>query len=189
MSKIKFNNFNLIKIKSLNFELKSGIFKLWNENYPSQLEFKDINNLEQYLQNLKNATHYFMENENNKLVNNYFAWAVVFERDTEVWFAIIIDKKLQKKGIGSIILEILKADFPVLNGWVIDNNDYIKLDGTQYISPLEFYIKNGFSIVENIRLETDKISALKINWSRVNNIENNRGNYKDNQYSEQLALL
>lgn len=166
MGKFKFGNFNLYTLKKLNIKQKTGIFKIWNDNYPSQLEFKDMNNLELYLQSLKFPVYFMFESDKPDTKKEFFAFAVVFERDNELWFAIIIDNKFQKKGIGSLILEILKEDFPILNGWVIDNNEYIKLDGSQYNSPLEFYIKNGFSVVENARLETDKISALKINWRK-----------------------
>ena len=165
MKNFKYQNFNIQKVINLNLEQKSIIYKLWNENYPKQLEFKELSNLDQYLQSLNNPVHFFIENTDIGLRNKIFAWAVVFERENEQWFAIIIDNKFQKKGIGNNILNFLKTEFDVLNGWVIDNNDYFMTDNSNYHSPLGFYIKNGSSIIETIRLETDKISAVKIKWS------------------------
>ena len=37
--------------------------------------------------------------------------------------------------------------------------------GKPYRSPLDFYIKNGFKVLPEIRLELPSISAVKIKWS------------------------
>jgi len=53
-----------------------------------------------------------------------------------------------------------------LNGWVVDGERYIKSNGEKYLSPLEFYKKNDFEILVGERLETEKISAVKIKWKK-----------------------
>lgn len=40
------------------------------------------------------------------------------------------------------------------------------MNGDNYISPLEFYLNNGFEILEKERLESSKITAIKIEWKR-----------------------
>jgi len=38
-------------------------------------------------------------------------------------------------------------------------------NGVGYKSPFLFYIKNDFSVFENTRIENEKISAVKTNWT------------------------
>ncbi|MFT4741942.1 MAG: hypothetical protein ACI9L9_002739, partial [Marivirga sp.] len=52
------------------------------------------------------------------------------------------------------------------NGWVIDHSNERKSNGRLYISPLNFYLKNGFKKLSRNRLELDKISAVKIKWEK-----------------------
>lgn len=139
----------------LNLEQKSAILNLWNGEYPENLVFKSASELDNYLKNLLNPTHYFLHNS-NKIVG----WAFTFERENEKWFAIIVSEKYQKKGFGKKLLDKLQLAEPILNGWVIDNNLSKKNNGEFYKSPLQFYLKNGFEIT-NERIET-VISAVKI---------------------------
>ena len=92
------------------------------------------------------------------------AWAVIFERDSEKWFAIIVDSELHQIGLGSKILNRLKTFSSELNGWVIDHENDNKANGEPYRSPLAFYLKNEFTLIPENRLELDFISAVKINW-------------------------
>lgn len=93
-------------------------------------------------------------------------WALTFERENEKWFAIILSEKIKGKGLGRKMLNELKKEEQVLNGWVIDHNNDKKKNGQQYISPLKFYEKCGFIILSDVRLELDKISAVKIKWMK-----------------------
>lgn len=67
------------------------------------------------------------------------------------------------------MLNKLKEDEAVLNGWVIDHDSDKKLNGNYYKSPIEFYQKNGFEIIAETRLELDIMSAVKIKW--INQID------------------
>ncbi len=143
---------------------KQIIFDLWNNEYPSQLQFKNLSDLDAYLKNLKSAQHYFVQ---QNLLN---AWAFTFERDCEIWLAMIVDGALQGKKIGTQLLNQLKQEQPVLNAWVIDHQNYAKLNGTPYLSPLKFYLKNDFEIVEAVRLELPDFSALKMIWKKFKSV-------------------
>lgn len=91
----------------------------------------------------------------------------IFIRDEEVWFSIIVDAKYQRQGFGQQLLNMAKLKQEKLNGWVVDNNESVKLDGTPYLSPLKFYLQNGFNVLQDIRFDTEKLSAVKIRWVSV----------------------
>ena len=64
------------------------------------------------------------------------------------------------------MLNKLKFDEATLNGWVIDHPHDKKRNGKRYKSPLEFYLKNGFILIPETRLQLETISAVKINWTK-----------------------
>ncbi len=140
---------------------KVAIQQLWNNEYPVQLQGA-LEELEAYLAPLLNKLHLFAVDESDKIV----AWAMMFDRDGERWFAIIVDRSTQGKGVGKLLLEQLQQNTDVLSGWVSDCDNYRIADGRAYRSPLPFYVKNGFNIVAGVRLETGNLSALKINWQK-----------------------
>jgi GNAT superfamily N-acetyltransferase len=140
---------------------KESIFGLWNAEYPHQLCFQALASLDDYLSNLNDQSHYFALDKNNKIQG----WAFVFERENEKWFAMIVNRSLQGKGIGTSLLHSLKENEPILNGWVIDNTIYERADGSSYPSPLQFYLENDFTVLPEIRLETPELSAVKITWN------------------------
>ena len=140
---------------------KEAILRLWNKEYPEKLKYNTLSDFEEYLENLSGKNHYLLVNNEGQVKG----WAFTFTRDEEKWFAIILDSSIQAQGYGTKMLQALKEKETLLNGWVMDHNDAIKADGTTYRSPLVFYIKNDFAI-SNTRLETEKISAVKITWTR-----------------------
>ena len=103
-----------------------------------------------------------MNNEENLILG----WAFKFERENQKWFAIILSEIIKQKGLGRKMLNELKKEEQVLNGWVIDHNKDKKKNGEQYVSPLKFYEKCDFEILVDQRLELDKISAVKIKWTK-----------------------
>lgn len=149
----------LIRTNTLKPFQQLQIFRLWNKEYPAQLGYSDLEGLETYLAGLVNPIHFMLKKENNIL-----GWAVAFDRQSERWFAIIVDGNSQQKGCGTILLNTLKASESSLCGWVTDHQRYIKMDGSPYPSPLGFYVKNGFEICPEIRFENEKLSAVKIMW-------------------------
>jgi hypothetical protein len=79
---------------------------------------------------------------------------------------IILDRNLHGQGKGTLLLNHLKAKEHELCGWVIDHDNDIKQGGEPYKSPLKFYEKNGFLICSNTKIDTDRLSAVKIVWDR-----------------------
>ncbi|ESU28770.1 hypothetical protein FLJC2902T_13660 [Flavobacterium limnosediminis JC2902] len=153
---------NIVEQTNLTEEQKLQLFDLWNEEYPVKLNYPSLSDFENYLDKLDNKTHFLLTDENQQILG----WALLFERENEIWFAIIIDASLQGKGFGSKLLERLKSKTDTLNGWVIDHNNDKKNDGSAYKSPINFYIRNQFKTNNTIRLELDIISAVKIEWTK-----------------------
>ncbi|MFA6151759.1 MAG: GNAT family N-acetyltransferase [Chitinophagaceae bacterium] len=150
----------ILNTASLNDTQKAAVFQLWNVEYPSQLAFPALQDFENYLRVLHQPTHLLVVDENADVCG----WAFSFEREEERWFAIIIHNTAQRTGLGTRLLSELKNVESVLNGWVSDHSAYKKMNGESYHSPIQFYVKNGFEICADVRLETDKLSAVKIKW-------------------------
>ncbi len=150
----------IIKLTQLNETQKEQIFDLWNTEYPEKLVYHSMADFESYLSRLTEQNHYVLSDTNDKIKG----WAITFIRENEKWFAIIISGKLHGKGIGTEMLNELKKNESILNGWVIDHNSDKKHNGDRYRSPLEFYIKNGFKVIRETRLELEVMSAVKIKW-------------------------
>jgi hypothetical protein len=146
--------------KELNNEQLKQIMTLWNKEYPEQLAYQELSEFRSYLAGLVNTTHYLLTDD-HELIK---AWAFTFTREAERWFAIILDSDVQYQGHGTGLLNTLKSKEETLCGWVTDHNRYVKRDQTIYRSPLDFYLKNNFTIYNEIRLETNKLSAVKIQW-------------------------
>ncbi|EAZ80424.1 GNAT family N-acetyltransferase [Algoriphagus machipongonensis] len=151
---------DFIQCSALSESEKLEVFDLWNNEYPEKLAHKSITDFENYLNQLKEQNHLLLINSEGKIKGWYFD----FLRDNEKWFAIILDSKLQGKGIGTSILELAKQRESELNGWVIDHNHDKKKNSEFYKSPLKFYTKNGFKILSDSRFESRGISALKVKW-------------------------
>lgn len=154
----------ILQTVELNEQAKKQVLDLWNNEYPEKLSYNNLTDFDNYLQNLSNLTHFLLSNDENKILG----WALTFERDSEKWFAIILSEKIKGKGLGRRMLDKLKQEEKVLNGWVIDHNNDMKSNGQPYPSPLKFYEKCGFETLSKVRLELDKISAVKIKWTDQN---------------------
>jgi hypothetical protein len=149
----------IIKKEVLSFEEKETLCKLWNNEYPEQLNYT-IAEFDSYLNGLSKTIHFLLIDDTNII----HGWAFTFLRDDEDWFAIIIDNQMQGKRKGLLFLNEIKKEKSNLNGWVVDHENDSKQNGERYKSPLQFYLKNGFTICKGIRIENEKISAVKINW-------------------------
>ena len=152
----------IIQTSILSFEEKQSLFELWNSEYPEKLVYNELSEFENYLNGLSKLKHFLLTDDLNKLQG----WAFNFEREEENWFGIIVNSKVHHKGFGTLLLNELKKNNTVLNGWVTDHQNDVKQNKESYLSPIEFYSKNGFSVSKNIRIENDKISAVKITWER-----------------------
>lgn len=152
----------IVERESLSVEEKEILRELWNNEYPARLKCKTVADFELYLNGLSNTKHYLLHDESNKIIG----WTFTFLREDEDWFAIILNSKIQGKGNGSLLINEIKKKNNSLNGWVIDHENEVKQNGDFYKSPMPFYIKNGFTIITETRIENEKMSAVKINWKR-----------------------
>lgn len=153
----------IIKRKYLTLGQKEEIFELWNREYPENLQYKNISELDDYLKKLEDQNHILITDEKNKIKG----WYSDFIRNNERWFLAILAFDIQGRKYGSQIIELAKEVNIELNGWVINSEGYIKANGEAYNSPLQFYKKNGFKILNQTKLNTDKIGAVKVKWSKT----------------------
>ncbi len=75
----------------LSHNQKEQVIKLWNSEYPEKLQLKDINAFDNYLSNLEDINHSLIINEYDEILG----WFVDFIRDSERWFAMIINDSTQ----------------------------------------------------------------------------------------------
>ena len=152
----------IIEKIDLSGEEKLQIFKLWNTEYPVNIIFKSVTELELYLSKLKKAIHFLIIQE-----SEIAGWFCEFERDGNRNFAMIISENLQGKGLGSKLLDQVKARNSELHGWAVIDGNYFKSNNRPYKLPLGFYEKNGFAILDDQVWETGKLKTVKIRWTQV----------------------
>jgi len=150
-------------VESLHVPVLQQLLRLWNAEYPRILCHASLMELNAYLNKLGPTEHLLLLNE----TENVEGWAWKFNREGERWFAIILSGKVQGQGWGSALLERLRDSEHQLNGWVIDRSDFFKMDDTSYRSPMPFYEKCGFTVLPDVRLESDSFSAVKIRWTKL----------------------
>ena len=115
--------------------------------------------LDEFLDTLTDKKYYLL------LTNDDIAgWAASFTTGPVRSFFIMIDGAYHGKGYGTQLLDHIKQHNPKLFAWAIDHNEDIKSDGSSYPSPVSFYLKNGFIINEDLRLENELLSAVNILW-------------------------
>ncbi len=147
--------------KTLNLRQKEAIQKLWNAEYPKSIQHSSLDSLEEYLSGLHNASHTFLT-----IQDKIEGWLCVFERNNEPFFAMILSRNSQGKGYGKQLLQKVQQEKNTLYGWVVVESDYIRNDGLPYPSPLNFYLKMGFQLM-NEKWETTTLKMERIVWSRV----------------------
>ncbi len=148
--------------KTLSQIQKNQLLDLWHDQYPETLAYKNRQSFEDYLISLKSPQHTLVVDENGGIKG----WLLKMIRDKSDWIAIVLDKSIQFQGYGSKLLDKVKAESDEINAWVVDHDNYKKADGSTYPSPLNFYIKNGFRVVPEERLDKTKITAVKIQWQK-----------------------
>jgi hypothetical protein len=152
----------IIEKEVLSLQDKEVLLQLWNNEYPKQLNYQTMDEFDLYLDALSEKNHYLLIDAKDKIKG----WAFTFLRNDEDWFAIILNQDVQGTGKGSALINELKKNKDSLNGWVIDHENDMKQNKEQYKSPLLFYVKNGFVICTETRIENEKMSAVKINWKQ-----------------------
>lgn len=131
---------------------------LWNEEYPQKL----TDRFALLLVDTTLVIHFYVLNQQDVII----AWSVLFEKENDLRFSIIVSSHNQQKGLGSALLAEMKKEGRAFSGWVIDHDTDLKSDGTFYQSPLHFYLKNGFSLDESCRLNNEMIKAVLVRANR-----------------------
>jgi hypothetical protein len=150
----------ILQTTVLTLNQKQSLFELWNTEYPEKIVYHQLSEFDNYLDGLSNIVHYLVVDDQNSILG----WAFTFFREEEDWFGIVINSKIHGKGFGMLLLDELKKNKLVLNGWAIDHQNDLKQNNEPYLSPLDFYTKNGFLVHQNNRIDNEKISAVKISW-------------------------
>lgn len=146
---------------------RKALLDLWNAEYPLRINYTSLEAFEAYLSGLSEGTFYLLESDLGAIKG----WASSFRRENETWFALIIAQELHGKGYGTELLNHLKQNNRELSGWVIDGHQEVKSNGELYVSPQNFYLKQNFKLVPEVRLEIPTLSAVKIYWKRSLEVE------------------
>lgn len=154
------SNKNIRLSYELSNDEKSALIRIWNRVYPKQIVHPSLSEFNKMLSTYKTPTHYLVRQK-----GQVAAWCCVFTRDHGRWFALIVDNQFQRRGIGKALLAKAKEDENELLGWMTTRNDYIKVDGTAYASPKEFYLANGFELTD-VTFDSDVLQTVKIVWKR-----------------------
>lgn len=147
---------NIQRTEFLSAKQFSEINALWNEEYPVQLKDR----LALLLEDNTKTIHFYLLDELEQII----AWSVLFEKEQDLRFSILVSRKHQKQGLGSILLTEMKKEDLAFSGWVIDHDLDLLSDGGNYPSPLNFYLKNGFKVDESHRLNNEMIKAVLVRY-------------------------
>ena len=152
----------IIHTQVLNQQQQFELLKCWNEVYPLNLKFDDLCKMKIYFDGLQKLEYFLLIDSSIPAT----AFSFRFIRDEELWLAMLMPPSMQGKGYGSILIEELTENINSISAWVVDHERDVMADGSPYISPLLFYLKERFEIQEGVRLETDTISAAKLVWKK-----------------------
>jgi SAM-dependent methyltransferase len=141
--------------------------KIWNQVYPVSIAHEDLTSFEKNMEEIGEREDLTMI-ENNNLVG----WLFLFTRFDQPWFGIVVHPDHQGKGIGQALMARAMDLRDELHGWVIPHNDYKRMDGQPYPSPIGFYEKLGFEIRYDQTYENEKIKAIRIRWSKKPDLQN-----------------
>lgn len=155
----RFSELRFMEKEQLEPTEKLSIIDLWNMEYPSTLVHENLNSFDQYLMGLSDH-HHVLVYSGNLLAG----WFIGFTRESERWFGMIVSSSFQGLGLGSKLLKMAQQRYNELNGWVIDKEGSVTQGGSPYKIPLPFYLKNGFALKPEKRLEHNSISAVMIQW-------------------------
>lgn len=145
------------KIKEENIK---QIYSTWNSVYPLQANFKSMADFKIYLEKAVDQRHYVFRN-NNGVING---WLMTFNRDNKRNFVLLVNEDKQNNGIGTCLVEEMQKIETEVVGWVVVSDAYLKANGSNYRSPINFYKKHNFYVTDE-RCDTNNLLTVRIAWS------------------------
>lgn len=146
---------------ALSHNEKEAIRQLWNVEYPAVIAHKTPASFDAYLAPLEDQNHVLVINENQVIQ----AWFFDFVRNNERNFAMIVSRQAQGRGIGRKLINQAQTLHSNLNGWVVKTNGLLRADGSGYPNPKDFYLKCGFTVLEDQIWKTEAFETVKIHWA------------------------
>ena len=140
---------------------KRQIFEIWRAEYPKQSVFEIFEAFHKFIEELINPCHFLIKTEQDTIAG----WSATIDRDGGRWLILLVHRDFQRMGVGSRLLDAMKKDETALSAWITPHNNYVKIDGAAYITPLPFYLKNDFTVTGET-FEKDDFSGTKIIWQR-----------------------
>lgn len=137
------------------------LMKLWNEEYPKTISWNGKNEALNYLNSLEDCQHHFILQD-----DEIVAWAARFTRQSNPWFALIVNRNFQGKGVGSYVMKELMSMTPSLYGWVSISDDLMRSDGSIYKGPIDFYQKLGFEKDGDEEFQMGEMTCVLIKWKK-----------------------
>jgi GNAT superfamily N-acetyltransferase len=108
----------IIKTRILTERQIRQINQLWNDEFPVKLKGR----FGILLDGVSNFEHYYIAEKNDAVI----AWAVIFEKDNELRFSLIVHSSHKGKGFGTALVNKLKENHSHFYGWVIDHNQNLR---------------------------------------------------------------
>lgn len=152
-----------IQKSSLTITEKEAIRQLWNAEYPAAIAHKTAVSFDAYLAALEDQNHVLVIDENQVIQ----AWFFDFVRNKERNFAMIVSRQAQGRGLGKMLIKQAQSRNTDLSGWVVKTEGLLRADGSGYPNPKDFYLKCGFTILEDQIWKTDAFETVKICWTSI----------------------
>ncbi|MDP4963991.1 MAG: GNAT family N-acetyltransferase [Salibacteraceae bacterium] len=146
---------------ALSHNEKEAIRQLWNVEYPTVIAHKTPASFDAYLAALADQNHVLVVDENQVIQ----AWFFDFVRNNERNFAMIVSRQVQGRGLGRKLINQAQTRHSNLNGWVVKTNGLLRVDGSEYPNPKDFYLKCGFTVLEDQIWKTEAFETVKIHWA------------------------
>lgn len=143
----------IIQLQQLSADQITQISQHWDSEYPLSLQGKFNVLLEKGSQ-----WQHFVALTAGMVAG----WAGIFTEAGDTRFSIVVAQQAQSKGIGKQLIAQMRQYAGELEGWVVDQADVRKQDGSLYPSPLAFYQKLGFEVLPAQRFDTEALRSVRV---------------------------
>lgn len=142
---------------------------MYNSEYPKIIDRASLQDCKNRLLDTEKPAKIFtarsIQSEGSKLIGLIIVRPKKGEENIP-WFSMVIQREYQRKGIGTILIDMAKQHYEKLHGWCTPADGYEREDGSTYPSPLGFYKKHGFKIIKKNVNDVDGLDLVEIGWSK-----------------------